>query len=72
MEPMISITVSTPHVAEHLYRRIIGEIKASGRHVAVYIEGNTIRIPYVAGLEDVIWRVVKSSPLAAFSSIDLK
>ncbi len=72
MEPMISITVSTQHVAEHLYRRIIGEIKASGRHVAVYIEGNTIRIPYVAGLEDVIWRVVKSSPLAAFSSIDLK
>jgi hypothetical protein len=69
---MISITVSTQHVAEHLYRRIIGEIKASGRHVAVYIEGNTIRIPYVAGLEDVIWRVVKSSPLAAFSSIDLK
>ncbi len=72
MGPMISITVSTQHVAEHLYRRIIGEIKASGRHVAVYIEGNTIRIPYVAGLEDVIWRVVKSSPLAAFSSIDLK
>jgi hypothetical protein len=72
MEPLISITVSTQQVAEHLYRRIVGEMKASGRHVAVYIEGNTIRIPYVAGMEEVIWRVVKSYPLVAFSSIDLK
>jgi len=72
MERLISITVSTPHVAEHLYRRIIGEVKASDRRVDIYIEGNTIRIPYVTGMEEVIWRVVKSSPLAAFSSIDLK
>jgi hypothetical protein len=54
MEPLISITVSTQQVAEHLYRRIVGEMKASGRHVEVYIEGNTIRIPYVAGMEEVI------------------
>ena len=72
MEPLISITVSTQQVAEHLYRRIVGEMKTSGQHVEVYIEGNTIRIPYVAGMEEVIWRVVKSSPLVAFSSIDLK
>ena len=72
MERQISITVSTPHVAEQLYRRIIGEIKTSGQPTDVYIEGDTIRSRYSTGIEEIIWRIVKTSPLVAFSSIDLK
>jgi len=72
MERRISITVSTPHVAEQLYRRIIGEIKTSSQPADVYIEGDTIRIRYSSGIEEIIWRIVKTSPLVAFSSIDLK
>jgi hypothetical protein len=72
MERRISITVSTPHVAEQFYRRIIGEIKTSSQPTDVYIEGDTIRIRYSSGIEEIIWRIVKTSPLVAFSSIDLK
>jgi hypothetical protein len=72
MERQISITVSTPHIAEQLYRRIKGEVKTSGQPTDVYIEGDTIRIRYSSGIEEIIWRIVKTSPLVAFSSIDLK
>jgi hypothetical protein len=72
MERQISITVSTPHVAEHLYRRIIGEITTSRQPTDVYIEGDTIRIRYFSGIEEIVWRIIKTSPLVTFSSIDLK
>jgi len=72
MERVVSITVSTQHVVNYIYQRILGEAKARGRRINIYIDGNSIRIPYEEGIEEVVWNVIKSSPFVAFTSIDLK
>ncbi|ABL89033.1 conserved hypothetical protein [Pyrobaculum islandicum DSM 4184] len=72
MERRISITVSTPYLVEYVYRRISGELRARGVSSSIYTEGITIKISSVEGVERIVWDIVKTSPMAVFTSIDFK
>ena len=70
MDGYISISISTPHIVNCIYRRLSGELKSLG--VEPYVEGNVIKIPRGKEIENAVWRVVKTTPTAVFLSIDFK
>ncbi len=72
MDGAISITVANSYLVDLVYRRIVGELKRRGEVVDVSVVGNVIRIPKTDGVREVVWNVVKSTPTAVFSSIDVK
>ena len=72
MERSISISVSNPYITEQVYRRILGELKATGKPVKVTIEDNSINITITEDIKEVVWKAVKTSPLSVFTSINFK
>ncbi|RFA93554.1 hypothetical protein [Pyrobaculum aerophilum] len=72
MDRVVSISVSTPYLVEVIYRRIVGELRSLGKEVEVHVEGNTISLPLIEGVVEAVWRVIKTSPSAVFTSIDIK
>jgi len=68
----ISITLTSEYLVRQIYARLAGELKNLGGTVAPVVEGRTIRVQYVKGVEEALWRVVKSTPAAVFASIDFK
>ncbi|MFN3803549.1 MAG: hypothetical protein ACK4SY_00640 [Pyrobaculum sp.] len=66
-----SITLANPYLADLVYRRIVGEVKAVGKQAEISVEGDVIKIK-LEGVEELVWRIVKSFPAAVFVSIDFR
>jgi len=68
----VSITLTSEYLVRQIYAKLAGELKSFGGATAPVVEGLTIRVQYVKGVEEILWRVVKSTPAAVFASIDFK
>ncbi|MEZ0319986.1 MAG: hypothetical protein ABWK05_08365 [Pyrobaculum sp.] len=72
MERYVSISLNTAFLVDAVYRRIVGELKSAGLSHEVVVDQNVIKIRYTPGIEEVLWRVLKATPLSVVTSIDFK